>query len=140
MPIVFLKNCLYNLIKVNTLKQKKLVKKIFFNENLKTKYKIVVYKSKKDIRNNTFLIINKKKFKNLTFIFFYSILKKITFNKNIFLVFSFKHILIGQNIIPDWPGKYLSQSFEKNLFLWIRYFCKLFFFKKKIDFVVIKIK
>lgn len=125
------------------LKKKKifhLIKSLFLLETKEDSYKIIFYKSVIDIKKKKILIIyGKKFFFILISIFFIAFLKKIPVQKNFFLIFNLNKTLIGNNLIPDWPGNYLKQNLFINLKMWFKIFSYIFLYKKKLYLIILKL-
>lgn len=94
---------------------------------------------KKINKNSIFIIYGKNILYNLFYIFFYLIFNKVKFKKNFFLLFKFNNSLKGHNFLPDWPGIYQSQTLKENSILWIKKFLYIFFYKRNLFTIVIKL-
>lgn len=120
-------------------KLKLIIQKILRDK--KNHKQIIFFNSTKDIKKNSILVLKKNLYLETFMVFFYSILLNKKFEKNFFILFILKPGLItGNNFLPDWPGKYLSSSFLKNLLHWLKLFFKFFYYKKKICNIIFRYK
>ena len=94
---------------------------------------------KKIIRNSIFIFYGNNILYNFFYIFFYLIFNKVKFKKNFFLLFKFNKSLKGHNFLPDWPGIYQSQTLTVNYILWLKKFLYIFFYKRNLFIIVIKL-
>lgn len=111
-----------------------------FSLNLNTVCIIKNFSSikKNKIKNKKILIfLGKKKLLNFINFFFFLILKKIKFQKNFFLLYRTKNLILGNNIYPNWPSIYCKQNFHQNFIQWLKKFFYIFFFYKKLYAIII---
>lgn len=96
----------------------------------------------KNFYGTNFIIFFSDKISLLKFIkiYFLDVLVNKKFEKNFFLLFKEHKILIGHNIIPDWPGEYKKNDILENLISWIKLICYNFFIKGKLIAIVLKKK
>ncbi len=117
--------------------------KVFnFSNTKKIKVKL------KEISNiNEIIKIDKKKYnfiiyKNSKISFFmliYIIFKISSFKEiknNFFIIFNDKNYWTGNNLIPDWPGNLTEQFFIKNFYEWVKKAFYIFYYKKRIKFLI----
>ena len=112
-----------------------IVKNLTQEEN--NKNSLLFYTSLKNFnikakKNSVIIFYGKKKLSSFIYFFFYSIIFRLKFQKNSFLLFKRYNQLIGHNFVPDWPGIYSDQSFCKNIFMWFKKVIYIFMFKKKL--------
>ena len=122
-------------------KLKLLVNNLFESNNKHlNSYIINTIKNKKNINKNSILIFYGK-YKIIIFFYYYFFLitNNFKFKKNCFLLYKFKNTIIGNNLIPDWPGIYLNQSIFLNFLFWLKKTLYLFFFKKKLLAIILRI-
>lgn len=123
-------------------KKLKLLVNNLFETNSKNlnSYIINTLKSKKNINKNSILIFcGKKKITIFFYYYFFLIRNNFKFKKNCFLLYQFKNTIIGHHLIPDWPGIYLHQSIFLNFFFWLKKTLYIFFFKKKLLAIILRI-
>lgn len=120
---------------------KTLIQEIFKdNNNKKIKFYTTLRKEKNKIRvYKKFIFFGKKKFLKFICFFFYLIIKNKKFKKNIFLIFEFDNLLIGHNLLPDWPGNYSGESIKKNIYIWLKYFFNIIINYKKLVLLLIEL-
>lgn len=96
----------------------------------------------KNLFNNNYVIVFFNKITLLKFIkvYLFDVLRNKKFEKNFFLLFKVDKILIGHNIIPDWPGLYKNTSMVENVITWLKLICYNFFIKGKLIAIVLKKK
>lgn len=112
-----------------------MISNLFFKNNRK---KVIFFNKKKKLINNSFIVIDGKNKKQFFNAFLSLTNNQIKYDKNFFIFYKFENYIVGNHLFPDWPSKYLNQSFLKNLFLWLKYFFYIFFYYKKIYLFLIK--
>ena len=121
-------------------KIKLLIYTLFSKKLDKKKIRIFFYNSDKAIRNQCYLVIHEKNFfLKLIFVFAKCILQRTGVQKNFFIIYNLKNVLIGNNLIPDWPGDYLKQNLFINLKMWFKIFSYIFLYKKKLYLIILKL-
>lgn len=110
------------------------------NKTTKKNKKIIFFKNTEDLKKNSIVIyLRNKNQVNLMLIFFLVFFSKLKIEKNFFLLFNFKKLILGHNIFPQWPGIYMHQNFFLNLCKWIKLFLYIIMFNKKLIAIVLKI-
>ena len=100
-----------------------------------------IFNNKKKTKNDSFFIIDFKKFNLIKiFINLFLINKNFLIYKNFFIFFDLKKEYQLYNFFPDWPGEYQDSNFYRNLIKWIKRFLFIFINLKKIKFLLIKLK
>lgn len=116
-----------------------IIKTIFDEEINVNKFKIINFNFKNLKKKNYIVILKKKEFKHILKFIFNLILNRKKIKKNFYLLYNFKSSIIVQNLFPQWPGVRFNQSFYKNLFVWVKLFSYVFFYRKYLSLIILKV-
>lgn len=121
-------------------KEIKLLFTLFNTSNFKKNFFFYIKSPKqlKKIKPKSLIIfIGKKNFFLILYFFIYLLVKGIKFKKNFMVFFKIKSSIIGQQIIPIWPGNYQKSSLALNFYLWLKKILYIFYYKKNLYLIVI---
>jgi len=121
---------------------KRVAKHLYNNRNINLKL-LKSFKNLKNFKSKKIdLIILKLENNYLTIlrVYFHLFLKRISFKKNIFLVFETKKIFYGQNILPCWSIILNKKKKIQNLLICLKMILREIKLLNKIRYVLIEIK
>jgi len=122
-----------------------------FKKSFRTNINVLDVKKNENIKK-LFENINKKKYDYLTInlektkkttvfkIFYNFLLISFAINRNTLIFYKIDSEIRGNNIFPVWPSSYKELTFLKSLYIWIKKFALIFFYFRKIELILIRIK
>ena len=121
----------------NKLKKKSNVKKDYLIiQKIDSRYKDFIKNTQK-VEAILILIKKNKLIEIINFlkgILFY----KNIYKKNIFIIYKIGSKIFGNNIFPDWPGKYSNASFLSLIVNWLKNFLKIIFYFNYLEGIVVQ--